>query len=220
VWGGASRHFALGQPGASRFRSVGVGAHAVRVTRAEGTAGMSVLAQSMDRMWPHGVPAWVRQPEPAVLVIEHLLLTLWGRMKSSELLGARSAIAWLGGEDGQESRTPVTNRMGEPSRLLAVTEMRVADRVAEAVPYPPWHWWESMQVYEAERMRPDEWARRTGSGYERRYAHGVCVAYGWALGVYPDAGMMAPFRLGDGSPLTAEEREGLKEGLRKAAASR
>jgi len=160
------------------------------------------------------VPDWVRPPFAAVCATEDFLLWLWGQMKSAELLGAHASLAWLGAEDGEETRTPVTTRMGLPSEVLARTEMHVADRIAEAEPYPSLYWWEAQQVFEAEQMDPGEWATRIASGYERHFAHGVTVALGWLLGEFDDPAMMAPLRLHDGTPLTAEERERLKEALR------
>ena len=81
---------------------------------------------------------WVRRPPAVVAEVEDFLLRLHGRTRSSEVLGAWSTLAWLGGLHPQP---PLTVRPDRVTQDRAIAEFLIAQRVSAAEPYPSSAWW-------------------------------------------------------------------------------
>jgi hypothetical protein len=161
-----------------------------------------------------GVPTWVRPSPNAVIHIEDYLLRLFGQTRSPEVLGSHSALAWLGGADGEQTIGPLAWRAA-PDEELAWSFLAVADTLAEGEPYPPPAWWAQRRGIAP--MTAEHWVRLTGSWYERHYAHGVTCGLGWVLGEIDDPAIMAPVRTGDGGAISFAEREEYRTRLRAFA---
>ncbi|MGD9989552.1 hypothetical protein [Pseudonocardia sp.] len=167
---------------------------------------LSVLVGTLVVMARLGsVPEWVDPPLRAVADSELYLLTVFKRTRAPQALGSWVCLSWLGAEDGE--RTPGPLGEGLPTETAAWASMLVADAIAEDAPYPVSGWWAVRGIAPADRITPDGWAARVGSGYTRRYMHGVTVALGWLLGELSDPRLMAPVFDGAGERIPVAERE-------------
>lgn len=161
-----------------------------------------------------GVPEWVCPRVRAVSGTESFLLWLFDRTRSPEVLGSWSSLSWLAGAEGEQTVSPL-GRRGPPTEVVAWAEMTVANAVADGGRYPSSSWWAARGIDTRDRMPPEQWAARVGSGYEREYAHGVAVALGWLVGEVDDPTLMAPNRDGDGDLVVAADREEYRSVLRE-----
>jgi hypothetical protein len=160
------------------------------------------------------VPEWVRPPLYAVAGTEEFLLWLFDRTRAPQALGSWSSLSWLVAAEGAQTPGPLVRR-GLPTEVAAWGDMAVADLIANAEAYPPSSWWAEQGIALGDRMAREQWAERTGSLYERHYAHGVTVALAWLLGSIDDPALMAPIRDGDGEFIPPATREEYRSVLRK-----
>jgi hypothetical protein len=71
-------------------------------------------AHSMSSARLSSVPGWVRPSPDAIVAIEDYLLRLFGRTRSPEVLRGHSALACLGGAEGEQTLGPLARRAGLP----------------------------------------------------------------------------------------------------------
>lgn len=159
----------------------------------------------------------MRPPPYAVAGTEDFLLWLFGRTKAPQALGSWSSLSWLAAAEGERTPGPL-GRPGLPTEVAARADLAVADAIANAEPYPPSAWWADRGIGLGDRMAHEQWAARTGSLYERHFAHGVTVALGWLLGSIDDPALMAPIRDGDGEFIPPATREEFGSVLRNLSA--
>jgi hypothetical protein len=151
------------------------------------------------------VPEWVNPPLRAVTDIEELLLQVFGQSRAPHALGAWVCLSWLDAHDGEQTPGPLSR--GLPTEVAAWAALSVMDAIAEGGPYPASSWWASRGIAPEDRISPQGWAERVGSGYTRHYSHGVAAAMNWLLGRITDPRPMAPMRDGSGEPIPIDQRE-------------
>lgn len=164
------------------------------------------------------VPEWVRPPLRAVARVEDFTLRLYDRTQSPEVLGAWTALSWLGGTESEQAPGPFAR--GLPTHVAAFQALRIADTVAEGCRRPSESWWAARGFDPGDRLDEELWDQLVRSLYDRAYAHGVRVALGWVLGELPldAAGAMAPIHHEDGQLVDAGDRELYAQRLRELAA--
>lgn len=129
---------------------------------------------------------------------------VYGQTGSPEALGSRSALAWLGGIDGETS--PMIHRPAEPTQQRALTEFLIAYPISTGVPYPAAGWFGEQGLSSDEVPSQAFWDAHAGYESTRCYAGGVAVALGWALGAIDDPTLMTPLHYEDGSTIAEGER--------------